>query len=91
MGVAAFPSPKALAAIFMIIADIAGCSAGTSGKRRIIKGRIALAIIFIRPPASATFMIPSQIAIGPIRPIARVTALFAESNEALVTSAIFPV
>src|SRR5690554_5886005 len=91
IGVAAFPRPSILAAIFIIIALMAGCSAGTSGNSRTMTGRIARAIILIRPAVSATFIIPSHSAIAPIKLIARLTALLAESNEAVVISAILPV
>src|SRR3954466_774274 len=43
-GVAALPRPSMFAAIFISIAPIAGCSGGTSGKRRLMTGRSARAI-----------------------------------------------
>src|SRR5207249_7924732 len=43
-GVAALPRPSMLAAIFITIDPIAGCSGGTSGKRRRMIGRRPRAI-----------------------------------------------
>ena len=63
----------------MIIAPIAGCSAGTSGNSRIISGRIRRAITVSSPPRSATFIKPRNRAITPTRPIARVTESRADS------------
>ena len=78
-GVAAFPSPRALADIFMIMAPIAGCCGGTSGKAFTMSGRTSFAMIARRPPASATFIKPKNKAITPTRPRARVTELAAAS------------
>lgn len=55
-GVAALPSPRALAAMFMTIAPIAGWLGGTSGKSRTSTGRIRRAMK-ARPPASSTIFI----------------------------------
>ena len=88
MGVAALPRPRVLAAMFMIMALMAGCSAGTSGKRRTITGLRARAMARIIPPASTTRISPSHRAMGPMRPMARVTALLAASKEALVTASM---
>ncbi len=63
----------------MIIAPIAGCSAGTSGNSRIRTGRSSRAITVSSPPASATFMRPRNSVITPTRPSARVTLSLAAS------------
>ena len=90
MGVAALARPKALAAKFRIIADIAGWSAGTSGKRRTMAGRMARATSRISPPASAILTSPSQNAITPISPMESSAAPRAPSKDAAVVSAILP-
>lgn len=84
IGVAAFPNPSIFAAMFMIMALMAGCSAGTSGNSLTITGLIARAMVFINPAFSATFIIPNHKAMAPMRLIAKVTAFFAESKDALV-------
>ena len=80
-GVAALPSPSMLLAMFMIIALIAGCSGGTSGKRRTITGRSHRASICSRPPSCTIRIMPSQNAITPIRPMASITASLADSTR----------
>lgn len=59
-GVAAFPRPRALAAMFMTIAPIAGWSGGTSGKRRTSTGRISRAMKRKPPASSTTFISPRK-------------------------------
>ena len=85
-GVAAFPSPSMFAAMFMSIEPIAGCSGGTSGKRRRMIGRKPAAMRCTRPARSARRITPSQSAITPIKPSAIVTAVFAPSKAPAVTS-----
>ena len=85
-GVAALPSPSMLAAMFMSIEPIAGCSGGTSGKRRRMIGCKARAIRWTSPARSANRITPSHSAMIPISPNAIVTAVFAPSNAPLVTS-----
>ena len=53
-------------------------------------GAISFATSWIKPESSAIFMIPSQSAITPIRPMAVVTELPAAAIAALVTSSILP-
>ena len=91
-GVAALPRPSMFAAMFMSIAPIAGCSAGTSGKRRTISGRSARARICTKPDRSASRMIPSQIAITPMSGSAIfITAIFAVSKAPVVICGSLPV
>jgi len=85
-GVAAFPSPSMLAAMFMSIDPIAGCSGGTSGNRRRMTGRRPRAIFCTRPARSASRITPSQSAMIPMSPSAIVTAVFAPSKAPAVTS-----
>ena len=85
-GVAALPSPSMFAAMFMSIEPIAGCSGGTSGKRRRMIGRRPRAIRCTRPARSARRITPSQSAMMPIKPSAMVTAVFAPSKAPAVTS-----
>ncbi len=89
-GVAALPRPSTLAAMFMIIAPMAGWSAGTSGKSRTITGRIIRASTSRPPAASSTFMSPRNSVIAPARLMARSTLPFAPSSAALPTAAIVP-
>ena len=74
-GVAALPSPSILAEMFMIMAPMAGCSGGTSGKSRIITGFRERASVETSPDCSAIFIRPSQRAMMPIRPMASSTAI----------------
>ena len=90
-GVAALPSPIMLAAMFRIIALIAGLSAGTSGKSRRMTGRTSRAMVAIRPPFSATRIRPRKKAMTPTSPIARSTALRADVRIEPVSSSIRPV
>ena len=87
-GVAALPKPSTLAEMFRIIAPMAGCSAGTSGNRRIISGRTVRAMITNSPPASATRIRPRNSAMTPTSPIANVTELLAASIMASPSSSI---
>ena len=90
-GVAALPRPRILAEMFMIIALIAGCSAGISGKSRRISGASARAIERISPASCSTRIRPSQSAIMPSRPIAVWMANFADSiMPSLVTASMLP-
>ena len=89
-GVAAFESPSMFAATFMIIAPMAGCSGGISGKRSRLIGRSALPRSVIKPAASATRMMPSQSVMIPTRPREISTAVFAESMALFVTTAAVP-
>ena len=89
--VAELPRPSMFAAMFITIAPSAGCSGGTSGKSFRMSGRMARAMICMRPDRSASRMIPSQSAMMPTRPIASVTAFFAPSSAPLVTSGNLPV
>ena len=65
-----------------MIEPIAGWSSGTSGNSLIVIGRMARAIIRIKPDSSAIFIVPSHKAMIPIRPIAISTAVFAMSMAA---------
>ena len=85
-GVAALPRPSMFAAMFINIDPIAGCSGGTSGKRRRMTGRKPRAIRCTSPARSARRITPSHNAMIPINPSAIVTAVFAPSNAPLVTS-----
>jgi hypothetical protein len=58
-GVAAFVRPTTFAARFITIAPIAGCSAGTSGNRRINTGGRSRAMKS-SPPASFTISEPEE-------------------------------
>jgi hypothetical protein len=87
-GVAALPSPSALADMFRIMAPIAGWSGGTSGKRRVISGRIRRAMTTSMPPASATFINPRKSVITPTRPMANSTAPLAAASISLDSTAI---
>ena len=79
-GVAALPSPSRLADMFMIIAPIAGCSAGTSGNRRVIMGFISRAIIRNSPAFSTMRIRPRKSAITPISPHSSANAAKAKSE-----------
>ncbi len=81
-GVAALDKPRTLAAMFISIAPMAGWSGGTSGNRRCTSGRSRRAKPAIRPPASATFMMPRNSAMVPISPRPRVTAASAACSAA---------
>ena len=82
-GVAALPSPRALADIFNIMLPMAGCSGGTLGKSRTINGRIRRAKIVSIPPASATFISPKKSVITPTSPKASSTDPEADSTMLL--------
>ena len=81
-GVAALPRPSMLAAMFMVIAPMAGESGGTDGKRRRSTGRASRPSARTSPASSATFMSPSQRVRTPTRPRERVTARPADSAMA---------
>ena len=66
-GVAAFPSPSKLDAIFIVIAPTAGCPFGIEGKRRQIRGERNLDSLSVRPESFAISIIPSHKLIVPIR------------------------
>jgi len=87
-GVAALPSPNALADRFSTIAPIAGWSGGTSLNARVISGRMILAMTVSRPASSATFIRPRNSARMPISPIASMTERSAASIMAAVSAAI---
>ena len=89
-GVAALPSPIALAAMLRIIDPIAGWSAGTSGNSRTISGRTVRAMMVSSPPSSATFIRPRNRAMTPISPNANVTDPVAASIIAVPSSCIGP-
>jgi hypothetical protein len=59
-GVAALPRPRALAAMFITMAPMAGWSAGTSGKTRTRSGRMSRAMNFSPPASSTTFISPRK-------------------------------
>ena len=80
-----------LVAKFITSAPIAGCSGGTSGKRRRISGAIARAIARSSPPSIATRIRPSIRIMTPVRLMTSVTACFAPSKLAADTSCIRPV
>ncbi len=82
-GVAALPSPRALADRLRIMAPMAGWSAGTSGKSRTISGRIKRARMTSIPPASATFIRPRNRVITPTSPMASSTAPAEDSTMAV--------
>ena len=91
-GVAALARPSMLADMFMIMDPIAGCSAGTSGKRRVMSGRRARAKACMSPDLSARRMMPSQRAMTPASGRAMVmTAVLADSKAASVTAGSCPV
>ena len=81
-GVAAFPSPSMLAPMFMIMALIAGWSAGTSGKSRTMIGRSDRANARSTPASWATCIRPKNSAMVPTSPIARVTEAPAAASAA---------
>ena len=87
-GVAAFPRPSTLAAMFMIIAPIAGWSGGTSGNRRTITGRMNRARASSPPADSTIFMRPRKSVMAPTSPMASSTADLAPSSAALPTAGI---
>ena len=89
-GVAALERPSMFAAMFMIIAPMAGCSGGTSGKSNRLIGRSALPRSAIRPAASATRMMPSHSVMIPTRPREISTPVLAESMAFFVTAAAVP-
>ena len=84
-GVAALASPSMLAPMFNSMALIAGWPVGTVGNNRRITGLTARARMRSRPASWATFIRPRKNAIRPTRPIARSTALRAESTIAPVS------
>jgi len=59
-GVAALPRPRALAAMFMTMAPMAGWSGGTSGKSRTRTGRMRRAMKRRPPASSSTFIRPRK-------------------------------
>ena len=85
-GVAALPKPSMLADMFITMQPIAGCSGGTSGKRRRMMGRKPCAIFCTSPARSAKRITPSHNAMIPISANAIVTAVFAPSSAPPVTS-----
>ena len=90
-GVAALPRPSMLAAMFIIIAPMAGWSGGTSGNSRRITGRSPRASTCTRPERSASRMIPNHTASVPTNGRAMfITAVRAPSNAPLVTSSRCP-
>ena len=90
-GVAAHPNPKTLAIILVAIYSFAGCSDGICGKKKRSTGFIFPANPAMMPAFSAIFISPTQNAITPVIVIQSVTASFAESSAASVTSGSFPV
>ena len=78
------------AEMLRIMALMAGCSAGTSGNRRTIKGRTRRANCRIMPPASRTRTKPSHNAMMPINPMASVTAPLAAAMLASAVSCMRP-
>ena len=86
-GVAAFPRPSMFAAMFISIAPIAGCSAGTSGNNRRMIGRSARASFCTSPARSARRITPSQSAITPIKPSASSTAATEASTDNPIAAA----
>jgi hypothetical protein len=79
-----------LAATAMIIAPMAGCSGGTSGKSTLLIGRSARPSKAISPAFSAIRMIPSQRVMIPTSPSEISTATFAESTAAFVSAGAVP-
>ncbi len=91
IGVAALPKPSMLAAMFMTMAPMAGCSGGTSGKRNRMMGRKARARTLTSPERSARRMTPIQTASVPTKGrTTSTTADFAPSSAPLVTSGRCP-
>ena len=80
-----------LAAIFRIMALIAGLSAGSVGKSSRMTGLTARPRLAIRPASEATRMRPRKNAITPTSPMARSTALRADDTTASVSDCISPV
>ena len=91
-GVAAFAKPSMLAAMFINMEPMAGCSAGTSGKSQRMGARRARASCCTSPLRSARRITPSQSAMMPTSGRAIfITAVSAIWNAPLVTSASRPV
>ncbi len=65
-GVAALPSPKRLAVIFIDIAATAGESFLSFGNKNRMIGEMARAMSFVSPACSAMFIMPLQKQITPI-------------------------
>ena len=89
-GVAAFASPSMLAAMFMIMALIAGLWTGTPGKRRCMRGPTSRARCRRAPASSITRISPRKNAIRPTRPMASSTAPRADETMASVRTCIWP-
>ncbi len=68
-GVAALPSPKRLAAMFMEMAFMAGLSSESSRKRKRVIGRNIRLMASVRPLRSATRITPLQRQMVPVREI----------------------
>ena len=90
-GVAAFPSPSMLDAMFITMAPMAGWSGGTSGNRRRSKGARRRAIQSRRPPSKAIRTRPSMNIMPPTRPMTSWMASLVPSKRPWVTSIMRPV
>lgn len=90
-GVAAFPSPKKFAAIFIQTARIPASFGERSGKRRFVTGESRAARAFVMPHASAIFISPFHRHMLPSRVIKSVTAFAAPLSDACETSLTCPV
>ena len=91
-GVAALPKPSMLAAMFITIEPMAGCSGGTSGKSRRMMGRSARASNETSPERSASRIRPSHSAITPMRGNAVLTTAYSVISKLLsATSERWPV
>ena len=90
-GVAAQPSPKILATIFVEIWLSAGWFLGISGKRRPITGYIRFVRAPVMPDFSAIFIIPHHIDTIPHIVNAILTASFPDAITAFVNSETLPV
>ena len=90
-GVAALARPSMLAAMFITMAPMAGCSGGTSGNKRVSTGRRARASTRTKPDLSASRIMPSHKAITPASGRARsITAKRAMFRARSVTVGNWP-
>ena len=84
-GVAAFPSPKRFAAMFIITALCASGFFSIPGKIFLAMGEIIFPAAFVIPDLSAMRIIPPHKAIDPARYIVSSTAFVQESSAAAET------
>ena len=89
-GVAAQPRPKILAITLVVIYSLAGCSRGSRGNMKFIKGAIARDARLMTPLLWAISINPTHNAIIPAMVIHSVTASPADSSAASVNSGSLP-